>query len=126
MQKMRNISNAPHRLAVGHHQSVRRRRRNRARAITSICKITQRLLLLLLPSTIIRYACAQSIQGYVYWDQNGNGRLEENVIANELENGVIDVSVNLKSCGGDGEGEFLSCMNGRSAAVLFHMSLIEN
>lgn len=55
------------------------------------------------PITI--FANAQSIQGYIYWDQNGNGQLEEVNWKNELENGIIDVLVEMRSCGGGGGGE---------------------
>jgi hypothetical protein len=53
---------------------------------------------------------SQSIQGYVYWDQNSNGIVDGatafNARGNELVNGVIDVDVEVRSCGGDEDSEF--------------------
>ena len=42
-------------------------------------------------------ANGQAIQGYIYWDQNSNGLLED--YNNELDNGLIGVEVELRPCG---------------------------
>ena len=76
--------------------------------------LTSNIITLLISAIIlVNVANSQSIQGYVYWDQNGNGNLEENFISHELENGLVDVTVSMKSCGGDdGEGEvYYSCVS---------------
>ena len=48
----------------------------------------------------ITIANAQAIQGYINWDQNSNGLLNDDQYSNELDNGLIDVEVELRSCVG--------------------------
>jgi len=70
------------------------------------------LLLLLLSTSTTVVVNSQSIQGYIYWDTNANGILDNGLDNNndsggvgdnndkksELENGIIDVTVQVHSC----------------------------
>ena len=70
------------------------------------------LLLLLLSISTVVIVNGQSIQGYIYWDTNANGILDgldnnndngvgsdnNNDNKSELENGIIDVTVQVHSC----------------------------
>jgi len=83
------------------------------------------LILLLLSSTTV-LVNSQSIQGYIYWDTNANGILDNGLSSSskngvgssdneksELENGIIDVTVQVHSCysinndDDDDDGKFL-------------------
>ena len=69
--------------------------------------LVQLLLLLLSTSTTV-VVNSQSIQGYIYWDINANGILDGlnnndsggagSDTKSELENGIIDVTVQVHSC----------------------------
>ena len=77
------------------------------------------ILLLLTISTKV-LVNGQSIQGYIYWDTNANGILDglnnnddsggvESDTKSELENGIIDVTVQVHSCystDDDDDGKF--------------------
>ena len=83
--------------------------------------LAQLILLLLLSISTTVLVNGQSIQGYIYWDTNANGILDglssSNIISNsdneksELENGIIDVTVQVHSCypttNDDNDGKFL-------------------
>ena len=65
--------------------------------------ISTLLSTLLLTTTVV--VNGQSIQGYIYWDTNANGMLDglnndsnSNEKKSELENGIIDVTVQVHSC----------------------------
>ena len=48
-------------------------------------------------SSLANGQAVAAIQGYIYWDQNSNGLLED--YNNELDNGLIGVEVELRPCG---------------------------
>ena len=68
------------------------------------------LLLLILTISTTVVVNSQSIQGYIYWDTNANGILDGlnnnsggagSDTKSELENGIIDVTVQVHSCYSD-------------------------
>ena len=75
------------------------------------------LILLLLSKAAVVVVNSQSIQGYIYWDTNANGILDNglddsnnNDKKSELENGIIDVTVQVHSCyssNNNDDGKFL-------------------
>ena len=76
------------------------------------------LILLLLSKAAVVVVNSQSIQGYIYWDTNANGILDNGLDdsnnndkkKSELENGIIDVTVQVHSCyssNNNDDGKFL-------------------
>ena len=99
-------------------------------------------LLLLSISTTAVVVNGQSIQGYIYWDTNANGILDglsssngildglnndNNHDKSELENGIIDVTVQVHSCypttNDDNDGKFIVVLYMYGLNLLSHNKL---
>ena len=96
------------------------------------------LLLLSISTTVV--VNSQSIQGYIYWDTNANGVLDTGLSSSsngvvgssdndksELENGIIDVTVQVHSCyattSDDNDGKFLDAYTSFLLCLPLLMSL---